>query len=261
MVLPQVRATRHRAAAADNHVRVSSDVSEYAASAEYLHLLSAPMWTALRPRLAAALQGVDPDGGPVLELGAGTGLGTDVLLDGVDNDVIAVEPSAALRAVLLARLADRIGRVTVLPGGALEVRLPERLAGMVGMHMVGHLPPADRTRLWAAVAARLAPGAPVVVNVQPPETATAVPAFPWSGITVGGLTYEGTGHAEPAGPGAVTWHMSYRTRRGEDVLATATAEYRWWVVTADALAAEFTTAGLTATVDGDLVVAHAPPTI
>lgn len=238
---------------------MSASSGEYDASAEYLHLLSVPMWATLRPRLAAALRDVDPDGGPVLELGAGTGLATDVLLEVLGNDVIAVEPSAALRAVLLARLAHREdGRVTVRPCGALEAPLPRQLAGMVGMHMIGHLPPTDRARLWATVSTRLVPGAPVVLTVQPPETATAVPAFPWFGVTVGDLTYEGTGHAEPAGPDAVTWHMAYRTRRGEDVLTTATAEYRWWVVTADALAAELTTAGLPATVDGDLVVAHAP---
>lgn len=234
---------------------------EYDASAEYLHLLSIPMWATLRPRLAAALHDVDPEGGPVLELGAGTGLATDVLLETLDNDVVAIEPSAALRAVLLARLAHRRrGRVTVEPCGALEAPLPRQLAGVVGMHMIGHLPPMDRARLWATVATRLVPGAPVVLTVQPPETATAMPAFPWSGVTLGGLTYEGTGHAEPAGPGTVTWHMTYQTRRGEDVLTTATADYRWWVLTADALAAELTTAGLPAAVDDDLVVAHAPTT-
>jgi hypothetical protein len=100
----------------------------------------------------------------------------------------------------------------------------------------------------------------VVLNVQPPEIAAAVPAPPWSGVIVGGLTYEGTGQAEPAGPDSVTWRMTYRTRRGDEVLATTTVDYRWWVMSADALAAELTAAGLTATVDGDLVVARAPST-
>lgn len=55
--------------------------------------------------------------------------------------------------------------------------------------------------------------------------------------------------------------MSYRTRRGDEVIATASAEYRWWVVTTDALAAELTAAGLRATVDDDLVVAYASSAI
>lgn len=211
---------------------------EYAGSAEYLHLLSAPMWTSLRPRLAAALHGVDADGGPVLELGSGTGLGTDVVLDAVTNEVLAVEPSAQLRGVLLARLVDRgaAGRVTVHPGGASDVLLPDRLAAVVGMHMVGHLPPTDRRRLWVEVAARLAPGGgPVVLNVQPPDAADAVPAFPWFGVTIGDLIYEGRGEAEPTGPDTVRWRMSYRTRHGDTVLGKATADYVWWVVSASDL--------------------------
>jgi hypothetical protein len=231
---------------------------EYSASGEYLHLLSVPAWAGLRPRLAAALAGVDADTGPVLELGAGSGLGTDVLLDTLSNDVLAAEPSASLRGVLLARLADRgTDRVTVFPGGATEVPLPDRLAAVVGMHMVGHLAPADRKRLWSAVAERLSPGGPVVLNVQPPAAAEVVPEFPWMSVAVGGLRYEGTGSAVPTGPDSVRWRMRYRTRREDGtVLAEASAEYAWWIVTAADLAAELAGAGLTATVDDDLVVAR-----
>jgi SAM-dependent methyltransferase len=155
-----------------------SGYQEYTASGEYLHLLSRPAWAALRPRLAAALTDVDPTAGPVLELGAGTGLGTDVLLETLTNDVLAAEPSASLRGVLLARLADRgTDRVTVFPGGATDAPLQDRIAAVVGMHMVGHLAPPDRKRLWATVAERLAPGGPVVLNVQPPAAAEPVPEF------------------------------------------------------------------------------------
>lgn len=233
---------------------------EYAASAEYLHLLSRPMWSELRPRLAAALTGVDAAQGPVLELGAGTGLGTEVLLDALTGDVLAAEPSAALRAVLLARLTDRPDgdRVTVFPGGAAQVPLPDRIAAVVGMHMVGHLAPAERKRLWAAAAERLAPGGPVVLNVQPPAAAEEVAEWPWTGVALGGLVYEGTGSAEPTGPDAVRWRMRYRTRRGDTVLAEVTAGYDWWIVTAEGLAAELAGAGLAATVDDDLVVARKP---
>jgi Methyltransferase domain len=231
---------------------------EYSASGEYVHLLSLPAWTDLRPRLAAALAGLDPDGGPVLELGAGSGLGTDVLLDTVEGDVLAVEPSASLRGVLLARLADRgTDRVTVFPGGATEVPLPDRITAVVGMHMVGHLAPADRKRLWAAITEHLSPGGPVVLNVQPPAAAEAVPEFPWMSVAVGGLRYEGTGSAAPTGPDSVRWRMRYRTRREDGtVLAEASAEYAWWIVTAEGLAAELAEAGLVATVDDDLVVAR-----
>jgi hypothetical protein len=233
--------------------------AEYDASAPYLHLLSAPMWTDLGPRLVAALSGADPAAGPVLELGAGTGLGTERILATLpDCPVLAAEPSAALRAVLLARLRAMAGgeRVTVLPVGAAEVTPPERLAAVVGMHMVGHLAPDTRRTLWPALAARLAPGAPVVLNVQPPETATAVPAWPPFGVRQGELTYQGTGSAEPTGPESVRWRMEYATVRDGVVVEEAVAEYEWWVLSAAGLAAELTGAGLRTELDGDLVIAR-----
>jgi hypothetical protein len=238
----------------------STRYHEYDHSAQYLHLLSAPMWGPLRARLADVLSGVDPAAGTVLELGPGSGIGTEVVLDTVpDAPVLAAEPSAALRAVLLARLAGRpdAARLSVYPGSATEVPLPDRLAAVVGLHMAGHLSPAQRRTLWPALAERLAAGAPVVFNVQPPDTAVAVPEFPPFGVTVGRFTYQGTGSAEPTGPDSLRWRMRYATLDGDTVLDEATAEYDWWVMSADGLAAELTAAGLDVeSTDDDLVVAR-----
>jgi hypothetical protein len=235
---------------------------EYDRSVQYLHLLSVPMWGALRERLTGVLVGVDPAAGTVLEFGPGSGLGTEVVLDTVPNaPVLAAEPSAALRSVLLSRLGGRpdAARLSVYPGGAAEVPLPEKLAAAVGLHMVGHLPPADRQKLWPALAERLAPGAPIAFNVQPPDTAVAIPEFPPTSVTVGRFTYQGTGSAEPTGPESVRWRMRYATLDGDTVLDEATTEYEWWVLSADRLAAEFTAAGLeVASMDDGLVVARAP---
>ncbi|MBC3191841.1 class I SAM-dependent methyltransferase [Pseudonocardia sp. C8] len=230
---------------------------EYDASAPYVHLLSVPMWEPVRPRLAAALADVDPSAGTILELSPGSGLGTETILATVPGaPVLAAEPSAALRAVLLGRL-DRVPggeRVTVHPSGAAEVPLPDRLSAVVGMHMVGHLPPADRRALWGAVAARLAPGAPVVLLVQLPDTAVAVPPFPPMEVVHGGLAYQGTGSAEPTGPESVRWTMEYRTLDGERELEHVVTGYDWWIVSADELAGELRAAGLTVRLDDDLVV-------
>lgn len=238
-----------------------SSYHEYDASAEYLHLLMRPAWEQLQPRLVAALEGVDPHGGTLLELGPGSGIGTGILLDTVpDAPVLAAEPSSALRAVLLGRLSDRgdAHRVTVYPGGATAVPLPARLAGVVGLHMVGHLRPHERRALWADLAPRLSPGAPVVLNTQPPDTAVRVPVSAPYAVTSGELAYEGRGGAEPTGPESVRWSMSYRTLHGDVVLGEATAQYDWWTVSAATLADELRTAGLeVATPYDDLVVARA----
>ncbi|AXK35040.1 class I SAM-dependent methyltransferase [Streptomyces armeniacus] len=238
-----------------------TDYLEYSPSAEYLHLLSAPMWTGLAGRLTAALADADPGSGTVVEFGAGTGLGTDILLDTLPPaPVLVAEPSAHLRAVLLARLSARedADRVTVFPRGAAQLPLPERIAAVTGMHMIGHLAPAPRRGLFSALMPRLAPGAPVVFNVQPPETAVEVPRTPPFGVTVGRLRYEGTGRAVPTGPDQVRWTMTYRTLDGNTEIARTTTAYDWWTVSAANLAAELTQAGAaTVRIEGDLVIARA----
>ncbi|RSM69664.1 class I SAM-dependent methyltransferase [Kibdelosporangium aridum] len=222
------------------------------------------MWTELADRLTAALSGVDPGSGTVVEFGAGTGLGTDVLLDTLyPAPLLVAEPSAHLRAVLLARLSDRhdTDRVTVFPCGATQLPLPERVAAAIGMHMIGHLAPAERRALFSALMPRLAPGAPVVFNVQPPGTAVEVPEFPPFGVTVGRLRYEGTGRAVPIGPDRLRWTMTYRTLDGDIEIARAVTEYDWWTVSASTLAAELTQAGAaTVRIDDDLVIARAAVT-
>lgn len=86
----------------------------------------------------------------MLELGPGTGLGTELILHTVPGaPAVTAEPSAALRAVLLGRLADhpQAQRLTVHPGGATEIPLPQRVSAVVGLHMLGHLTPEQRRNL------------------------------------------------------------------------------------------------------------------
>lgn len=224
---------------------------EYAESGEFLDVLSRDAWAALREPVAAALAGVDPAAGPLVDLGAGSGLGVRVLAAlAPDAPVLAVEPSAVQRAALLARLVDdpSLGaRVTVIATDAESVSLPERLGGVLAMNMIGHLRPADRRNLWRRLADRLAPGAPLVLNVQPPTRAEPVPESEFASVAIGGYRYVGGGRAEPDGPDAVVWHMRYRVcdRRG-NVEREVTAAYRWHVVAPDQIEAELAAVGLAA---------------
>jgi hypothetical protein len=222
---------------------------EYARSGEFLDVLSRDAWAGLAEPVTAALAGARPAAGPLVDLGAGSGLGTRVLA-GCDPDaaVLAVEPSAVQRAVLLARAADDPilrGRLTVVADTAQTARLPERLGAVLAMNMLGHLRPAERRALWRRLADRLAPGAPLVLNVQPPARAEAVPDTAFASVQVGRQRYVGGGRAEPDGPDAVVWHMRYQVC-GEDgaVLRDVAAAYRWHVVTPEEVAAELTAAGL-----------------
>lgn len=221
---------------------------EYADSGEFLDVLSRDAWVALAEPVTAALQGTDPAAGPLLDLGAGSGRGVRVLAGlSPDATVLAVEPSPVQRAALLARLMDDASlgrRVSVDPSRAETADLPERLGGVLAINMIGHLAPSDRRELWGRLASRLAPGAPLVVNAQPPERAEAVPLAQFTSVPVGRHHYVGSGCAEPDGPDAVVWHMSYEVRDDDGrVLREITSAYRWHVVAPHALVDELTEAG------------------
>ncbi|MFU8849521.1 class I SAM-dependent methyltransferase [Micromonospora sp. SL1-18] len=224
----------------------------YEVSGEFIDVLSGPAWQVLRDPVRAALRGVDPEHGPVLDVGAGTGLGTQILADACPAaTVLAVEPSPVLRAVLLSRVAadaDLRDRVTVLADDALGAPLPERLGAVLAANMIGHLPPQERREFWHRVAARLAPGAPLVVNLQPPAELAVVGFTTFGAVRIGRYTYEGGGAAEPVGAHTVTWRMSYRVLDAGVVLREHTVDYLWHVLSEHDLRAELAEAELRAEV-------------
>ncbi|MFM9442371.1 class I SAM-dependent methyltransferase [Streptomyces acidiscabies] len=221
----------------------------YDRSAEYLDLLMAEAWEALTPALTEALREVRAGAGPVVDLGAGTGRGVvaicAALTDG--EPVLAVEPSAAMRAVLLARVHDAPelrSRVTVLAQDAAHATLPEGLRAIVALNMLGHLPPAERQALWVSAAQRLAPGGALIVNVTPPVRPERVPRTRMASAAVGALRYEGWASAEPSGEDEITWRMEYRVLRDGLPLSEVSVDYRWWVASERELAEEAAGAGL-----------------
>jgi hypothetical protein len=125
----------------------------------------------------------------VLDIGAGTGIGLKRVAAMLPrHDIVAVEPSPALRVGLFARLSEDpalAARVTVLPVTVQEAVLPSQLGAAVGINMLGHLPPADRVALWARLAAVLSPGAPAVFTLQPPERPERIPEQPFAAAVAG----------------------------------------------------------------------------
>jgi hypothetical protein len=232
-------------------VRPEGDMmdDQYAITAEFFDLLAGPYWASMGPALGAALVGADPTAGPLLDIGAGTGLSTVAVADALpDADILAVEPSRALRAVLHSRLvgrADLRDRVTVLPTDLAGAELPPRLGGAVAISMLGHLNRSERKRLWELLAARLAPGAPAVIELQPPARPEGVPPTEFARARLGELEYVGLGSAEPDGPDSVSWTMTYRVLRDGRLLSEQTKAFSGWhTVGADDVAAEAAAADL-----------------
>lgn len=221
----------------------------YRESAEYIDIMSRDAWRELGPLLAEALATADPAAGPVADLGAGSGLGTMVIAEALPQaEIVAVEPSSGLRAVLLSKVYEQPGlarRITVLDTDVQHAALPDRLGAVIAMNMIGHLDRTDRRALWTTLAGRLAPGAPIVLNLQPPGSAIVLPDTRFTEIAVGRRTYEGWGRAEPHGADAVTWHMRYRVLEDGAPVGERAVDYRWWIVTEDDLRAETAEFGFT----------------
>ncbi|MEU9351954.1 class I SAM-dependent methyltransferase [Streptomyces griseoloalbus] len=227
----------------------------YERSAEYLDILIAEAWEPLGPALSDVLSRVRATSGAVVDLGAGSGRGVRVICEALpDVPVLAVEPSAAMRAVLLARVYENDelrGRVTVVPDDCAGADWPDGVRAVVALNMIGHLSPEQRRALWSRAARQLAPGGALVFNITPPFAPVEVERVRMAGVVIGEMEYEGWAAARPTGEDEITWRMEYGVLREGRPLAGTSVEYRWWVATEDALAAEAAEAGLALRRAGD----------
>jgi SAM-dependent methyltransferase len=212
--------------------------------------MSAP-WERLRPALRTAFSSLDP-GATILDLGAGTGMGTRTLAAVTRARIVAIEPSRTMRAVLTARVADDADlthRVTVraglLPDALDEVRWP--VAGFVCAHMLGHLPDSARAATFARLRTLLAPGAVGLVTVEPDIREAAAGALTQE-RQIGDLRYVARYLPSPDGNRYVS---EYEVRDGERVLRQERFAGSWEPLTLDQLRYELAQAGLSARPHGD----------
>ncbi|MGW8377476.1 class I SAM-dependent methyltransferase [Streptomyces sp. ODS28] len=238
--------------AGDGRSRDGGSTDPYRSSAEYIDLLLESQWRTLGPLVCAEFGKLTARAGAALDIGAGTGRGLRAVcaaLPGVP--VTAVEPSAAMRTALFARVADdpTLRRhVTVVPGDALSVPFPRPLRALLALNVVGHLPPAERRELWSRIADALAPGGAALVGAPRPEHPAVLERERGGGAVVGERAYEGWAGAEPAGSGRIVWHMTYEVKDVRDgaLLHRVAVDYDWWVVPEAELREEWAAAGLTA---------------
>lgn len=237
----------------------------YAEAAEFIDVAMAEPWQALGPRVEEVLAAA-PGVQPVVDIGAGTGRGVLAAARALPGaPVVAVEPSAALRAVLLSRIAEAglLARTTIVPFSWSPALLTSRAHGPLGglwgaalaLAMTGHLRPEERRALFDTAARRLVPGGPLLVSVQPPARVEAVPEMQWGSVRVGNHTYSTWGRADPDGTDSVMWHITYRVHEAGRQLREAQMSHRWYVHGVADVADEMAAAGLVPEVLGeDLVV-------
>ena len=220
----------------------------YAISAPVYDLLNA----SFRPGQVAALERLIPlvraESGPVLDIGAGSGLNTVFVLERLpEARVYALEPSTAMRALVLTKVAahpEWFDRVTIRPEAFGAAPLPDAISAAILLGVLGHFSPDERAALFAALAARLPEGGAALTDLQPPCRPARVESYEIASARIGDLTYSGLAEGWPLDDERMHWKMTCRTLEGDRVLAEETTEYMFRHPDPEVIWAELRATGL-----------------
>jgi SAM-dependent methyltransferase len=166
--------------------------------------------------------GYAPPGGAALEIGPGTGRITLAVAERAAT-VCCLERSPTMRAVLLAKLAQRPGlwdKVTVLPGTALDFELGRRFDYVYLAGVLEHVPHAERGKLFATIADHLVPGGIAAMDMVLTIPAPDQPEQEVSEIRLGECRYVYSLQAERLDPDLSKLRLTWRTYRGDDLVAS-----------------------------------------
>lgn len=216
--------------------RGPASASPYTPSAEFFDLVAAEHTaTASAPAVAALLADADLSTGPVVDIGAGTGLVTEAVARArPDAEILACEPAVGMRAVLTSRVfsdPDLRSRVTVTADAAPDLDLPDQVSVVLLCGVLGHLDAAGRARLWRRLNRRLAPGGLVVVELMQFEEPLTLPEARLATATAGRHRYEWSFGAAPdeTEDGVMRLHSTWRVYREDATEAEREVHdsYRW----------------------------------
>lgn len=225
------------------------DEDFYAVNAEWYGALVAD-WQAPSDEAVRSLLGPCP-GRVAVDVGSGTGSVLPLLRDLGAQKLYAVEPSAAMRAGLVATLGrdrDLLARTTVVRAGVPEAfdRLPGQWDVVTMLNVIGHLDDDARGRLWSELSERLTEDGRFVVALQPPETVVEVPWTDFGAVRIGEDEIRTGGAATPVDDRTVEWTMQWTLVNADrEELETRTAVHRWRALSIADLEAEAQQVGLT----------------
>lgn len=201
------------------------------ATAEFYDLLASGMWDHFGPDVARELADVDPAAGPIIDVGAGTGIGLSYIHESVPTaTIVAIEPSRAMRSIMHTRLAlapELLDVVTVVPFELCPSHVPDQIGGMVASAVLGHFDEMGRHSLWQLLADRLAPNAPAIIGVLPPTRPMSIPLTRYRALPVGDHVYEGWMSGEPIDERRMRWTMTYQVLHNDIALVEKTVRSVW----------------------------------
>lgn len=163
-----------------------------------------------------------PVGGSALELGPGTGRITLEVAKRAAS-VCCLERSPAMRAVLLAKLAEQPrlwDRVTVLPDSAPSFELGRQFDYIYLAGVLEHVPEAERPLLFSSIARHLAPGGVVAMDMVLTMPAPQMQERDLDTVRLGDCRYVYSAQAERLGPDLSRLRMTYRTYHREELIST-----------------------------------------
>lgn len=217
-------------------------IDYYSPAAEFFDLVGYRHVASSGPAIRAALAGLDTGHGPVVDIGAGTGLVTQVAADALPGaEIISAEPSPTMRAILTSRVfshPDLRQRVTVTADSAQELRLPGRISAALIFGVAGHLTQAERKDLWQRLAGRLPAGGIVVVELMGVDIPRTIPFTRMVREIMGRQTYEWWISGEPAGDDVMRWHTAWRVYQEGQLVRQVEDSYDWATFSVAQLARE-----------------------
>jgi len=167
-----------------------------------------------------------PADGDVLEVGAGTGRITLPIAERAAR-VHALEPSCAMRSVLLAKLAGRPAlhsKVTVLPLAAPTFRLGRRFDYALAAGVLQFLSPSQRRQLFATLTLHLRHGGTLALDMVCDGTAQDLPRHLIEDVAVGECRYTLHCAATAFDQSRSRMSFTYTTWHNGHVIAAETAE-------------------------------------
>lgn len=223
----------------------------YAVTAEFYDTLHAAAYRlrALRqltgPAVAARLG--------ILEVGAGTGIGTIVLGAASTVALHAVEPARTMRAQLLARLADipaeQRERTTVHACAVQHLDLHEFADLAVCINVVPNWDTSQRRAAWQAIAVALVPGGTLVVDCPLDPASFGEGNVTLPAVRVGMDDYECRETVEECAPNRMRQTFVYRVSRRGVLLREEREVFNLWLLDRASLFEELSEVGLHAGTD------------
>ncbi|GAB3159950.1 class I SAM-dependent methyltransferase [Micromonospora sonneratiae] len=187
-----------------------------------------------------------PPGGHALEIGPGTGRLTLAVAEHAAS-VLCLERSATMRAVLLAKLAERPdlqARVTVLDVAVPPFRLGRRFDYAYLGGVLEHVRPADRPNLFQALADHLVDGGLLAMDMVLRQPAPDFSERVVDEVRVGECRYELSAAAIALGADESRLTYTYRTFHDDRLIATEKVQRPHHMHRPDPVLADLAAAGL-----------------